>query len=183
MTWLNDDGLYVKFGLEEASKARGGDVRTVDGTYKLQFIVDYTDVLSATEVLYDNRTSTQSGTLGVLVPKGMHIRGVEFEVVDAFTSSGTIGTSTFVMGLIKASDRSTALDADGFTTTSFTGGSLDVDGERTYLDGAATGNGALIGTEITEDGLVCLANSQHVSHPFNGGRVRVTIHGTYNILN
>lgn len=183
MSWMNNDGLYVKFGTEEASKNRGGEHNALNGEHVIEFVLDYTDVQSATDALVDNLSGDATGTVGILVPKGMRIEAVETVVVTAFTSSGTIGSSTLLLGLIKASDRTTELDFNGFTTASFVGSSFDAAGERVYIVPGVTGAGALIGTTITEDGYVSCSNSAHASHPYTAGKLLVRIKGRYSVLN
>lgn len=179
MTWMNSDGLFVKFGKEEAALARGGEISSAE-LHEIEAIVDWTDAVSATyTILGAVATLTGNGnSLGVVVPEGARIEAIETVVLTAFTSSGTIGTSTFSVGLKKLSDRSTELDHDGFLTASFTGGSLDAAGERVYVVPGVTGAGALIGTTISENGILVVANTQHAGHPFTAGKVRVRIYYT-----
>jgi hypothetical protein len=79
------------------------------------------------------------------------------------------------MGLIKSSDRSTELDFDGFTTTSLVGSTFDAAGETNSIVVGSTGAGALLGTTLSENGVLCVANSQHASHPFTAGKLKVKI--------
>lgn len=178
MSWTNSDGLYVKFGTEETAVARGAEYTNDIGQHVIEFVVDYTDALSATASILGSASGTETGSYGVMVPKNLFIEAVETFVETAFTSSGTIGTSTLVMGLIR-DDRSTTYDVDGLTTASWTGGNLDAAGERVYLVVGGTGAGALIGTELANDGLIVVANSQHASHPFTAGSVRVRVIGHF----
>ena len=147
MTWNNSDNLYVKFGREQGQVTKGGEYSTLGSLRVSEYQVDWTDALSATAAIVTgvsnaSDTGAVSGTAGLLIPEGARIEAVEIVVEEAFTSSGTIGSATLVMGLIKASDRSTALDVDGFTTTSFVGSALDTVGERTYITAGTTGAGA-----------------------------------------
>lgn len=185
MSWLNTDGLYVKFGTEEAARARGGDFHTQDSTNYVEVILDYTDIQSTTNTLVGAvavPSTTPTGSVGIELPKGARIEAVETIAITAFTSSGIIGTSTLVMGLIKE-DRTTELDYDGFTTISFVGSSFDVTGERVYIGPGVTGAGALIGTTLSEKGYLCVANSQHALHPFTAGKLKVRIYFNYSVTN
>jgi hypothetical protein len=174
--WMNSDGLYVKFGLDEADLAKGG--QRIDGAnkYSTEFTIDYTDALSATSAVLGSALATTDGAFGVSVPKGARIEAVEVIVETAFTSSGTIGSATLELGLKKASDRSTELDHDGFLTTSFVGSALDAVGERSYVVVGSTGAGALLGTTISENGVIALRNSAHASHPYTAGKARVRVY-------
>ena len=178
MSWINGDGLYVKFGTEEAVTHRGGSVKNVDGRYEFQFIVDWKDLLSATDTILGSASGVQTGSFGVLIPKGLHIEELEIVATTAFTSSGTIGSSTLSMGFIRE-DRSTTYDVDGLLTTSFVAGVLDAAGEKTVIRIGSTGCGALVGTVLANDGLIMVANSAHSSHPYTAGRANVVVRGFY----
>lgn len=173
-TWTNNDGLLVKFGTDEAALARGGERTDVLGNHVIEFVVNYADALSATAAIL----GASAGSYGVLVPKNLFIEEIEFVTETAFTSSGTIGSATLVLGLIR-DDRTTTYDVDGFTTTSFVAGVLDAAGEKTVLRVGGTGAGALIGTELANNGYIVVANSAHASHPYTAGSVRVRIVGHY----
>ena len=174
MTWMNSDGLYVKFSKEEGDSALGGAVRTSGGVHFIEVDIPYTELLSATNAIVGS--VGKPGALGVLVPEGARIQAVETLVTTAFTSSGTIGSSTLVLGLKKLSDRSTELDHDGFLTTSYVGSKLDAVGERNYQEVGTTGSGALIGTTITENGVLSASNSAHATHPYTAGELKVRIY-------
>lgn len=179
MSWMNTDGLYVKFGNEEAAPAHGGFLNNIDGAHEISFYVDYTDVLSATYTVLGAASGTTTGEFGVIVPKNFYIEYVQVFTQTAFTSSGTIGTSTFSLGTKRATDRSTEIDHDGLLTTSFTGGSIDAAGERNTVAVGSTGAGALIGINASSlyDGVIVVANTQHASHPFTAGKAIVRIRG------
>ena len=118
MSWMNNDGLFVKFGTEEGEVASGGH-QSVDGpVHCIEVNIPYTELLSATAAIVGSVASP--GARGVVIPKGAILERAEVVTTTAATSSGTVGSATLVMGTVKASDRSTALDVDGITTTSAT---------------------------------------------------------------
>lgn len=171
MVWLNNDGLRVKFGKEEGATNRGGNI-SKDDKNVVEFDVLYTDALSATGA----PIGTSGGAAGVIVPKGARIEAVETVVITPFTSSGTIGSATLVLGLKRTTDYSTDIDADAFTSTAFVGSLFDAAGERQYLVPGSTGAGSSIGTTIsTYNGVVTASNSAHASHPFTAGKLRVRV--------
>lgn len=177
MSWQNNDGLYVKFGSEEGVSAQGGEYNKSGNQHEYEVVVDYSEALSATAAIIDGGSAL--GPQGVVIPEGLRIEEVEVFTETAFTSSGTIGSSTFVLGLKKRSDRSTELDHDGLLTASFVGGSIDAAGEKTVVRVGSTGAGALIGTTLSEDGVLVIANSAHASHPYTAGKAIVRIRGYY----
>lgn len=173
MTWFNSDGLLVKFGREEGALSRGGEISDDTWNHCIVFEINWTDVLSATPAVLGSvarSTGEAVGTYGVVVPEGARIVALEVLVKTPFTSSGTIGSSTLVIGTKKDSDLSTELDHDGFTTSSFVAGVLDGAGERTTVIPGVTGAGDDYGTTLAESGVICVSNSAHASHPYTAGK-------------
>lgn len=180
MTWTNSDGLYVKFAKEEGISGRGGAYSTEnDGSTIITFTINYTDALSATYTILGAASGVDAGSYGVVIPKGLRIEEVKVLAESAFTSSGTIGSSTFSVGLKKTSDRSTELDHDGLLTASFVGSAIDAAGERSLVTVGSTGAGALIGTTLSENGVIVVANTAHASHPYTAGKAVVTVRGYF----
>lgn len=177
MSWQNSDGLYVKFGLEESKVAQGGEVNKFSDIHEYVVTVDYSEMLSATYAIIDGGSAV--GPQGVVIPEGLRITEVEVFAQSAFTSSGTIGSATFSIGLKKRSDRSTELDHDGLLTASFVGSSIDAQGETSVIRIGSTGVGALVGTTLTEDGVIVGANTAHGSHPYTAGKAIVKIRGYF----
>jgi hypothetical protein len=177
MVWNNSDSLYVKFGVEEAARVKGGQYSTLGALECTEIKIDYTDALSATAAIVGSVATSPdaAGSIGVQLPSGVRIEAVEVVAETAFTSSGTIGSSTFVLGLVR-NDRTTVYDVDGFTTASFVGSVLDAAGERTYLTPGSTGAGAFIGTTLANSGYIVVANTAHATHPFTAGKAVVRIY-------
>lgn len=178
MSWTNSDGQYVKFGSEEGRIARGGEISINGDQHMYEFVVNWTDALSATPSLLGEASGTLTGPYGMMIPKGLMIDEVEVIAETAFTSSGTIGSATMVLGMLR-DDRSTAYSTTALTTTAFVGDVFDATGEKTVLRVGSTGAGAFIGTVLANDGLVTVANSQHGSHPFTAGKLVVRVYGYF----
>lgn len=170
-TWTNSDGLYIRFGDDEAEVAKGGQLNTLGSLHEEEIILPWTDFDSATPSLPHSTDS-----YGVVIPKNARIEEIETVVQSAFTSSGTIGSSTFSVGLKKA-DRSTELDHDGLTTASATGTALGLAtvGTKTVIRVGSTGAGALLGTTLAENGVLVFANTAHGSHPHTAGTIVVRV--------
>ena len=175
MTAINADGLFIKFGREAAQPRPGGEVQSSGGKHEYRFKLDYTEALSATPALLDGPIA---GSMGVMLPKGLFIEEVEIVTETAFTSSGTIASSTLQIGLIRE-DMSTTYSNTALTTASFTGGNIDAAGEKNVLRIGSTGVGALVGTTLAHDGYVIVANTAHASHPFTAGKAMVTVRGYF----
>lgn len=179
MTWLNSDGLFVKFAKEEGISARGGSPEVDDsGLHRFIFTVNYTDMLSASTQILGASSGVDAGSLGIMIPKGLRVTEIETFAETAFTSSGTIGSSTLVLGLIRE-DRTTELDYDGFTTTSVVGSTFDAAGETNVIRVGSTGAGALIGTTLANNGYITVSNSAHASHPYTAGKLIVQVKGYF----
>lgn len=176
MSWTNSDGLYIKMGKEEGISAKGGLPRQAGDTYEFVATIDYSEALSATYAIVDGGSDV--GPYGIVIPEGLRIKEVEVFTETAFTSSGTIGSATFALGL-KQRDRSTELDHDGLLTASFVGSALDAAGETTVVRVGSTGAGALLGTTLSQDGVLVVANTAHGSHPYTAGKAIVRIRGYY----
>lgn len=185
MSWTNSDGLYVKFGTEEAASQRGAEHGIPDqGRHVIEFTIDWKDCLSATAAILGSVATVanpQTGSFGVLVPAGFIPEFMETTATTAWTSSGTIGTADLEIGLKKASDRSTALNADAFTTTSFVGSVFDATNENVLVKVGATGAGDQYGIAVTENGLITVRNSGHASHPYTAGVLKCRLVGRYGL--
>lgn len=175
MTWHNADGLLVKFGTEEAVVARGGELPWGGDDRIITFELDWEDALSATDTIIGAASSVDAGSPGILIPAGWTVWKTEMITSEAWTSSGTIGSSTLTLGLIRQ-DRSTTYDVDGFWTTSHVAGTWNSIGEVETLTLGGTGVGVLLGTELANSGYLVCANSAHASHPYTAGRSTVKLY-------
>lgn len=174
-TWMNADGLFVKFGLAEADVSIGGENLKYGDRGEIELVLDYTEMLSATAAVAGSVGSP--GSFGIVLPKGITIEQVETFVETAFTSSGTIGSATVVIGTFLASDRTTADDATALTTTSATGTALGLAtaGTKTTITVGSTGAGTKIGVPLTTNTVLSVRNSAHGSNPFTAGKLKVRI--------
>lgn len=133
-TWLNNDGLYIKSGTDEAEINVAGENSTDGNTRVVEFDITYAD-LAAT------------GTEGILsdvthIPDGVFLESATFTVTTAFAGA----TATLTFGVIDK-DRSTAVDADGIDAA-IAVTAIDAIGDVIVCDGA------LVGTTLTSGGLV-----------------------------
>lgn len=165
-TWMNNDGLYVKYGTDEKESAhRGGEYLTYNsGEQIIEIVVDLAE-LTATETILNDT---------VFVPANAHITWVETVAVVA----GATGTAIDV-GLI-ARDRSTEIDYDGLLAASPIA-NYNAVGEtlRFYethtVPASATGTGALVGQELTTSGGGYVSASRTDATAFTAGKLRIRI--------
>lgn len=146
----NADGLTQAYGTAEANVEIGGKV--AEGQYsKLVIDFDFGDLNSTTEEIVSEQ----------VLPDNANIKTAELYVKTAFVgASGTLD-----IGLIQADDRSTAIDQDGIDVA-IAVTAIDAIGDTIACDGA------LIGTVITESGLVTMTND---TANFTAGAATLTI--------
>lgn len=134
--FTNADGLTRQYGTSEADVGLAGKV--VEGQLsKYVLVFDFGDLGSTTETIMSNQ----------VLPDNINLKTAELYITTAFVGA----TGTLSIGLIQADDRSTAIDADGIDVT-IAVTAIDAIGDTIACDGA------LIGTVITESGLVTMTN-------------------------
>lgn len=141
--WHNADGLLVLTGTDEAIINRGGEALRGDGRHVVEVTIDLTDL--PTVASGDEQIVSEN----VLIPNGAFI-----EQVDVLVTKETAGTNANLdLGLVDQ-DRSTEIDFNGFLAAAdaFNAGT-DLGLLTSYTVGT-TEAGALIGTKITNTGLI-----------------------------
>lgn len=144
--WINSDGLLIKFGTDKARAERGGEYSALgNGSHVVSLMIDLASLPTAAsgneQIQCDN----------VTIPNGAFITKVRVTVVEEPTTSGSPNLD---LGLVDQ-DRSTEIDFNGLlaaTDTWETGGS-DLGLVTEYVKGS-TEVGALVGTKITNTGLI-----------------------------
>jgi hypothetical protein len=162
--WMNDDGLYVKFGTEEgvSSHAAGTYASPVGGVTITEVDIVLSS-LTATETILND---------AVWIPANAHILWVDTITVVAAATGTAID-----VGLIDQ-DRSTEIDYDGLLAAwpaangSVVGETVRFTEAHTVVAGA-TGTGALVGTELTNTGYVSASRTDATA--FTAGKIRVQI--------
>lgn len=132
MAWTNNDGLYIKYGAEEANVGGGGEYRWNGPFTELEFDVQWNKLNAFGTVTILDET--------VRIPSGVILTYAEFEPTIGFTSGGA---ATISFGLYDT-DRTTAYDEDGIDATiALT--AIDAVGETVTCDGA------LVNTKLSND--------------------------------
>ncbi len=132
-TWLNDDGLYIKFGATEAVPTKGGEILADGELHVHTIVIDFGDLLA-----FGNETILADN---LIYPDGARMEKAEFVVESVFAGA----TATLDLGIIEV-DRSTAVDADGIDAVIDV---VDLDAVGDVIDC----NGALIDTSPATGGL------------------------------
>lgn len=154
-SWLNSDGLYIKYGPTETVTSKAGEYADANYYGSDHFVeIDF----SYSDLSAFGTNTIMSDT--VVIPGGARITKTEIYVHTAFTSSGS---ATLTYGLIRT-DRSTELDYDGFDAT-IAKGSLT-------LGATVAGDGALVNTTLANDGLLTVTAG---TANFDTGRGKIRI--------
>jgi hypothetical protein len=138
-TWKNADGLYIKFGVDEATQHKIGQYADdVAGLHVVELLYEAADLPTAGTTVIHSDT--------VYIPNNAFIESATFRVETAF--AGASGTLTF--GTMEK-DRTTAIDADGIDATIAVG---------SLTAGATiTCDGAQIGTRLNKAALITSVNA------------------------
>lgn len=160
--WLNADGQMVLFGTDRARASRGGEFSTlIEGKH----CVEVTIALAGLPAF-------GTGNYQIVADNVNIPNGAQIEQVDIFASKAMVnsGSGTLDIGLVDQ-DRSTEIDFDGFVAA-LAKTAYDAIGEYTKIVVGSTGAGALMGTKITNTGLiVARANTSD----YTAGVVKVRI--------
>ena len=167
MSWMNSDGLYVKFGTGEGvSSHSAGEYKTHDGTgIQVVEVVINAPLLTQTETILND---------AVIIPANAHIVWVETLALVALATGTAID-----VGLI-ARDRSTEIDYNGLLAAFPTAEGAQVGETRRYYEthtvpDSMTGTGALVGQEMTTAGGGYLSASMTDATAFTTGKLKVRV--------
>lgn len=156
-TWHNGDGLYIKYGQDEITVTDTGEFNTSGRDHEIESVITLTGLGTAAAIQNDT----------VVVPSGARISRVIVENEVAATSGGS---AVLNVGLIDQ-DRATELDYDGLVAA-LALASFNTVGEQVELVVGSTGAGALIGTTLTNAGLI---TADYDTAAFTAGKVRIRI--------
>lgn len=110
MAWMDNTGLYQKYGTEQTETSTGGEYKTFAEAREIEVKIDLRDLTEAETIINDN----------IFFPKHMVIQEVEIYVDEAAATGVAID-----MGLIET-DRTTEIDYDailkGVATATLTKG-------------------------------------------------------------
>lgn len=161
MGWYNSDGLYVKFGTEEATAGKAGAYRTAGPQQMIELTISDLTALTTTGVIQD---------YNVVVPKNARIEKVEVITTTDATSGGS---ATLDIGLIRT-DTSTAYDDDGLVAA-LALASFNSAGETVALTVGSTSAGNLIGTTLANNGYLV---ASYNTDSFTAGAIKVRVYYT-----
>lgn len=155
--WTNSDGLYVKFGQNEATVATEGEYSTKGLERVVEVVLDLTTLATG---------AARIGSETATIPTGVRITKIKVINEIAATGSGAL----LNLGIQKL-DRTTEGDYDGLLAVA-PRTDWDLAGEtKEYIIGV-TGVGALVGTTTTYAGYL---TADYDTAAFSAGKVRIQV--------
>lgn len=162
-TWMNNDGLFIKYGDDEGRAGRGGQY--ADSGEPGQNVVE----LDITLTSLGTAAAIQSDV--AFIPSGARITKVEIYTTTAATSGGS---AVLNIGLQRR-DRSTELDYDGLIAAAALA-TFNAVGETVAVNTAGqTAVGALVGTTLSNSGYI---TADYDTAAFTAGVVKVRVYWT-----
>lgn len=158
--WLNSDGLYVKFGTNEATPGVAGEYGffTDGDVHVLEVrISDLTTLTDSTQNILDQN---------VWLPKNARI-----EWVDVINTTAATGTNAVLDLGLQRFDQSTELDYDGLLADA-PRTDWDALGETKHYMVGVTGAGALMGTVLANPGYLV---ATYDTAAFTAGAIKIRI--------
>lgn len=158
--WLNNDGLYVRFGGNEATAGVAGEFAITDGNKHIVElrISAMTSLTDSTQTILDQN---------VWLPKNARIEYVEIITTTAVTSGGS---AVLDLGLIR-NDQTTELDYDGLLAD-VPLADYNLAGETKRYQIGVTGAGALMGTVLANPGYLV---ATYDTAAFTAGAITIRI--------
>lgn len=158
MGWYNADGLYVKFGQEEAASGKVGMVRTAGPQQMAEIFLDLTTLTSSAVILDYN----------AVLPKSARIEKIEVIAQTAATSGGS---ATLSVGLVRTDTTTNISDTALISALALT--AYDAAGETTSITVGGTGAGSSLGTTLANNGYI---TAKYGTAAFTAGALRIRVY-------
>lgn len=154
MTWMNNDGLYIKYGTELAVPTTGGDYCMYGELREQEVTILLADLTTSATIVADT----------TFFPEGMLIEQVEV-VADEIAVGGT----SLSVGLVNL-DRTTPLSTIAFVSALPTA-NMNVAGEKNLLTAGVASAGDYVGLTSAAPGYITAL----VAGVFTDGKIKVRI--------
>lgn len=150
------NNLYREYGVTKATPVKGGEPVMTGDVREIVFDLDLTALTESETVIMDT----------VFIPSGARIKEVEV-LTETAAATGT----AIDLGFIRR-DRSTELDYNGLLAA-FPTATMNAEGETTTLRLGSSQVGALVGTDLANDGLFTCSRTD--STAFTAGALKITV--------
>lgn len=171
-TWLNSDGLYIKFGQTEATRTNGGSYEDRHygsvQIFEIEFDLTGITATAGATILADN----------VVIPKNAQIEFAELLMEVAATSGGSAALN---VGLCRL-DRSTEIDFDGIIAAGALATHNAIGSKVVYTKGS-TAAGALIGQSVGSNPGLVVADYDTAAYTAGRGVLRIAVRPNFTATN
>ena len=164
--WINDDTMRVKFAQDELVKGTAGEFNMLSSTHVTEF-----ELTPAMVNLGTSDTAPYVLDFDTVFPNGSVINKIELiGTTTTWDSAGDAGAVN--MGLVKRSDFATIVDADGLINS--LADDAIVAGDVIEITVGSTGAGALLGTALEFDSVICVyVETENITA---GTEIKVRLH-------
>lgn len=156
-TWLDNAGLYQKYGVDQTTSGTGGEYRTNGKEREIEFTLNLVTLTEAETVVDDN----------IFFPVGVKITEVEIFVETA----GATGVAIDVG--FQRTDRTTEIDYDGLLAA-WVVATMTV-GNKVVLRKGGTQAGAMVGSGVATTNVGHITASRTTATAFTTGLIKITV--------
>jgi hypothetical protein len=155
--WLDNSGLYQKYGVDQTTSSNTGEYRTNGKEREIEVYLNLVTLTEAETPVSDN----------VFFPAGVKITEVEILTETAAATGVAID-----VGLVRT-DRTTEIDFNGILAA-FVTATMTV-GNKTTLVKGGTQAGAMVGSGVATTNVGMITASRTTATAFTTGLVKITI--------
>lgn len=159
MAWHNSDGLYIRYGTEEATIGKGGEYNTLGHTRTVELVINLAD-LTETETVLDRN---------IIIPQDWVLYQVR-TITDTAAATGT----AIDVGLVQLNVAATEIDYNGILDT-FPIASMNLVGETQTFRDSSSDAGVLVGTVMSATYPSYITASRTDATAFTAGRIRIQL--------
>jgi hypothetical protein len=155
-SWLDNAGLYQKYGVDQTTSGTGGEYRTNGKEREIEFTLNLVNLTETETVVDDN----------IFFPTGVKITEVEILVETAGATGAAIDVG------FQRTDRATEIDYDGLLVAATTG--LTIGSKTVYRKGTAQA-GAMVGSGVATTNVGHITASRTTATAFTAGLYKITV--------
>ena len=156
-TWLDNAGLYQKYGVDQTVTSNGGEYRNSGKEREIEFSLNLVTLTETETPVADN----------IFFPAGVKITEVEIFVETAAATGTAIDVG------LQRTDRATEIDYDGILAA-FVTATMTV-GNKVVLRKGGTQAGAMVGSGVATTNVGHITASRTTATAFTTGLVKITV--------